>query len=215
MKKIIAVLFVLCFSSSAFALDPTGTGWHNGWCPTRYRDYNGNVIMKRCKKIDFNPIGMRMDMGVPDGLGVSLTGRPVKFFQVELGGTSTLTGGGIRGGGTLFLPWYVSPSITIEGGKQWAGNLNRLPGLFGGQDTHYSLLEDVQYSYANFHGGLSFGHPNWFLISLHAGYSYITGNTNGLQAFVRGEANDTSLTLKEANVKLWVPTAKLAIQLYF
>ncbi len=200
MKKIVAALFVLCLSSSAFAkLGPvkaTGTGWKNG-------------------KVDYNYLGIKLDAGVPDGLGASLTGRPLKFLQVELGGTTTLTGGGIRGGATIFLPYYVSPSLTVEGGHQWGGDFNKLITMFGGSDPKNCLLRDVQYDYMNLHGGLGFGHPNWFMFRINAGYSYIVATSNGFQSFIQAQAKDGDLRTSEATAKVWTPSAKVTFQLYF
>lgn len=200
MTKLFALVAVLCVSSIALAkpgpVRGTGTGWKNG-------------------KVDYNYIGFKIDVGAPDGLGLSLTGRPLKFLQLEFGGTTTLVGGGVRGGATIFLPYYVSPSLTIEGGRQWGGDFNKLVVMFGGSNPKISLLNDVQYDYMNLHGGLGFGHPNWFMFRINAGYSYIVGTTNGLQAFVQSKAQDGSLRTSEANGKVWSPSAKITFQFYF
>ena len=165
-------------------------------------------------KPSLGDFGLRVDAGVPDGLGFSLAYRPFRFVQGELGYTSTLVGGGIRGGATVYVPWYVSPSFTFEGGHQWAGNINELVAKFGGSSNE-SILRDVQYNYLNLHGGLSFGSARWFLIGIHAGMSYITGQTNGFQAFLQEKSKDNSLTVKEVNANLWVPSAKIVAQFYF
>ena len=171
-------------------------------------------------KPSLGDFGLRADIGVPDGLGFSLVYRPshgifpTQFVQVELGYTSTIVGGGIRGGATVYVPWCVSPSFTFEGGHQWAGNINELIVKFGGSSNE-SILRDVQYNYLNLHGGLSFGSARWFLIGIHAGMSYITGQTNGFQVFLQEKSKDNSLTVKEVNASMWVPSAKLVLQFYF
>lgn len=218
MKKLI-IAIALCFASFSYAKsDPvsaTGTGWKTETCLSKYKYYDGSPIMTHCRKPHFHYLGLKLDVGAPDGLGLSLLYLPVKFLQLELGGTTILSGGGIRAGVMLFLPWYISPSITIEGGKQWGNNVNSLSVLVSGYDPKISLLNDVQYEYANFHGGLGFGSPRWFMFRINAGYSYITTTTNGLQVFVREKANDNSIVIKEATIKAWVPTAKLSFDIYF
>ena len=220
MKKLLFALAILCISSPAWALNPTGTGWITTRCQTEIGSeiQNGYVVKayryRPCKKPTFNYIGLRLDAGAPDLLGVSLVGRPLKFAQIELGGTTTLVGGGIRVGLSVFLPWYVSPGINIEYGHQWAGNMNRLIAMFG-DDPRISLLNHIEYDYTNLHGSLGFGHPNWFMFRIQAGYSYIWGSTSGLQAYLQNKTNQPLLTVTEANAKIWTPSAKVVFQLYF
>ncbi len=214
MKKIIAALFVLCFSSSAFAINPLGTGWSNGMCPTKYKDADGQFIMKRCKIAGFNKFGVQIDMGFPNALGLSFVALPVKFLQFDLGGTTTLIGGGVRAGVLLFLPWYISPGLSIDGGKQWAGNVNNLINMFAA-NPNQTLLTNIQYTYTDFYGSVGFGHPSHFMFRLYAGYSYISGSTNGLQLYFQDKANDKTITTKEAEVKGWVPSAKIGFNVFF
>lgn len=212
--KIVVALFALCLASPAFAFDPTGTGYVHSVCPTKFQDRFGNTLMKRCVKTTFNPVGLRLDIGAPDAIGISLVGRPLKFAQVELGGTTTLVGGGVRTGLSVFLPWYISPGINVEYGHQWAGNINKLVVMFGGNDPKISLLNHVEYDYMNLHGTLGFGHPNWFMFKIHAGYSYIWGSTNGLEAYLQNKTNQP-LMITEAYAKIWTPSAKIVFQIYF
>lgn len=163
---------------------------------------------------DFNKLGVQLGVGVPDAAGLDLVYRPVKFLRMDLGGTTTLVGGGFHTGATIFVPWYISPSLTVEGGYQRAGNINRLVGMFGGSVNNV-LLDDVNYGYANFHGGLEFGHPNWFMFFIHAGYSYIGLKTVGLQKFAEQQTDYVSVRVNEANVSAWVPTAKLGFLVWF
>jgi hypothetical protein len=172
--------------------------------------------MKRCKKIDYYPIGIQVEVGAPAGVGVDLVGKPVKFLQFELGGTTTLTGGGVKAGAMLFLPWYVSPGISIEGGKNWAGDLNRVPAMFGSSNPHNSLLDNVQYDYCSFLGSLGFGSPRYFMFRVYVGESVITGTTHGLREyFYDHTSSNGTITIKEANAIIWSPTAKISFTAYF
>jgi hypothetical protein len=193
---IVALSLLICSISYAIKVTPKGTGWIGGVPRMNY-------------------IGLRIDAGVPDGLGFSLSFRPFKFLQFDLGGTTTLVGGGIRGGATLALFYWVSPTLTVEGGRQWGGDLNKLVTMFGGSDPKIDLIKNVQYDYLNLHGGLAFGHPNWFMFYIRAGYSFLAMQTSGFQSFIQKESNDTSITTKELNINAWIPTAKLGFQIWF
>lgn len=219
MKKLVFALLMLGLSTPALA-SVTGTGWEIV-CKQKVKVkrvglYKTASTYTVCKKEPtFNVIGLKLDAGVPDVLGASLIGRPLRFAQVELGGTSTLVGGGVRVGTSIFLPYYVSPGAHFEYGHQWAGNVNNLVTMFGGSNPNVSLLNHVEYDYINLHGSLGFGHPNWFMFRIYAGMSYIWGQTNGLQAYVQSRAAQPNLTLAEASAKIWTPSAKLSFEIYF
>ncbi len=161
-------------------------------------------------------MGLKLDIGAPDGIGVSLIARPLKFLDFDLGGTTTISGGGIRGGLTLYAPWVLSPTLSIDGGHQWGGDFNRVPTiLFGTPDPGVSLLRNVQYDYLNVRAGFGLGHHNWFYIRLMIGYSYVVYQTNGLNEFVQQTAQDTSILVKEATIKAWTPSASMVIVFHF
>lgn len=199
MKKLL-ILFILICSSVSYGkyLEKRvgGTGYING-------------------KPVYNVFGLKLDLSIPSGLGASFTARPLKFFQIELGGTTTLVGGGVRAGFMVFVPWHVSPAIHVEGGKSWSGNLNDLVVLFGGQNPNILLLNDVQYEYVNFLGSIGVGHKNWFMVRLETGYTYIAARTAGLQNFIQNITQNDHILTKEATIKLWVPTASFSLQFYF
>lgn len=216
MKKILLALLVLTSAPAmAKGLNPTGTGYET------VCKFAGKVVPlgtpgAKCKKAPkFTVIGMKIDAGAPQGLGFSLVGRPLKFAQIELGGTTTLVGGGIRTGIGVFLPWYISPGATIEYGHQWAGDLNKLAVMFGGSDPKISLLNHVEYDYVNLYGTLGFGHPNWFMFKLSAGYTYLWANTTGLQSYLQEKTNQPCLTVSEAHAKVWAPSGNVTLQFYF
>lgn len=217
--KFVVALLMLCCSVPAFA-GVTGTGWETV-CKVKTKvdrqgNYRTTVTYTVCKKEPtFNVFGFKLDAGVPDALGASFVGRPLKFAQAELGGTTTLVGGGIRAGASVFLPWYVSPSAHFEYGHQWAGNFNKLAVMFGAPNPNLSVLNHLEYDYINLHGGIGFGNPNWFMFRILAGYSYIWGATNGLQAYLQNKTSQPFLTASEAQVKAWTPSGKIVLQFYY
>jgi hypothetical protein len=163
---------------------------------------------------DYNKLGVQLNAGVPDGIGADLVFKPLRFLRFTGGGTTDLVAGGVRGGVTVFVPFYVSPSATIEGGYQFSGNFNRLVGMFG-SDPKNPLLNSVSYGYVNFHGGLEFGHPNWFMFGIRAGYSYLGTETSGLQAYIDQNSKGANLKVKEVSVGAWIPSAKINFLVMF
>jgi hypothetical protein len=204
----------LLFSSTTQA-DTTGAGWKETLCPTKYTYYDGLPIVKKCHKPKFNYLGLQLDAGVPSGLGLSFVGKPVRFMQLEAGGTTTLVGGGVKLGTTVFLPYYVSPGITFEYGHQWFSSANKLATLLGASSPNISLLDHIEYDYINLLGSIGVGSPNHFFFRLNAGYTYLWGNTNGLQAYIQEKTGNNSITTKEATAKVLSPTAKLVFLIYF
>jgi hypothetical protein len=212
MKKCV-LLVALLLGSSAYAGNVSGTGW--GMVCRDVVMTDGTLTQQCRKKPKFNYLGLQIDVGAPSLLGLSIIGRPLRFWQFELGGNTSLVGGGVKAGTTLFVSWYISPGLTIEGGKMWAGDINKLAVMVGMADPKIALLKSVEYEYVSFLGSIGFGHSNWFYFRLYAGYSYITTTTNGLQSFIQDKANTASLSVSEAVGKVWSPTGKIAFQFYF
>jgi hypothetical protein len=160
-------------------------------------------------------LGFALDAGGPHGVGASLVVRPVSWLRFEGGGTTDLVAPGVRGGMSLVVPWYVAPSLSAEAGYQWPGNFNNLAKMFSGQDPRLSILNKVGYRYASARAGLELGGWNSFVVTVHAGYSYVMGETNGLPAFAASQLNDPNVKVKgEASIKLLTPSAAIGLLFY-
>jgi hypothetical protein len=159
-------------------------------------------------------IGASVGLGATEGASASLALRPLSFLRFEAGVTTDLAAPGARGEIVLSVPWYVSPALSIGGGKQWPGNLNRVVGRVTGSDPQVALLDHFGFLHADFHGGLELGHPDWFMLVLHAGYSYVLWQTSGLPAFIASKTSDARAQ-GEATVRVWTPTARVALLFYF
>jgi hypothetical protein len=163
---------------------------------------------------DYNKLGMQLNVGAPDGAGVDAVIRPLKFLRFNVGGTTDIASGGVRAGVTVAPFYYISPSATIEGGYQFPGNFNRVVAMFA-SDPKNPLLNSVGYGYVNFHGGLEFGHPNWFMFGIRAGYSYIGTQTSGLQTYINQNSKGVDLKVQEVGVGVWTPSAKINFLVWF
>jgi hypothetical protein len=158
-------------------------------------------------------LGLKLDGGVPDGAGLSLLVRPLSFLRFEAGATTDLAAPGARGGITVSVPWYISPSLTAEAGHQFPGDMNGVIARFSGTNPALSVLRRFSYSYANLHAGLEFGNPNRVMFTIHAGYSYFVSTTDGLSATLNKENSQLS-SQGEATVRVWAPSAKVGLLFY-
>ena len=164
---------------------------------------------------DTRKLGLSIDAGGPQGFGASLVLRPVSWLRLHGGGTTDLAAPGVRAGFSLVVPWYIAPSVTAEAGYQWPGNFNHLARMITGSDPNNALLDKVAYRYASAHGGLELGGWNRFVLTIHAGYSYIAGETSGLPAFVQSQVSSGTVRVgKEASIRLLVPTASVGLLFY-
>ena len=112
-------------------------------------------------------LGAMLDAGVPDGLGASAVYRPLYWLRLHLGVSTTTFSSGVRGGVTLVpLNFWISPSLTLEGGFLSEGDANGLVRTFSGNPQFSStLLEKVSYAYGNAHLGVELGPPRRFHLS--------------------------------------------------
>jgi hypothetical protein len=156
--------------------------------------------------------GLSLDGGAPDGVGGALLVRPLSFLRFEGGVTTNLSAPGVRGGVVLSVPWYVSPALAVEAGYQWPGDANKTIALFR-PNPNNALLRHLSYGYFNLHAGLELGHPDWVMLTLHAGYSYLITRTSGLADFV-AQQDPTLHVGGETTLHVWTPSAKVGLIFY-
>ena len=158
-------------------------------------------------------VGLQLDGGAPDGLGASLVVRPFSFLRLDAGATTDLAAPGIRGGFVLSVPWYLSPAIAVHAGRQLPGDLNAVVQRFVPAASDSELLRRFSYEYVDLHAGIEVGHPDWVMLTIHAGYSWFVTRTSGLPQFVSSQ--DPSLSVRgEATLHIWAPSAKVGLVFY-
>lgn len=157
-------------------------------------------------------MGVMLDVGVPDIVGTSFVISPLYWLQLHVGATTDLAAVGIRGGVT-FLPFdaFFTPSLTIEGGHVFEGNLNGLARAFGVESP---MLERVGYDYGNAHLGIEIGSPRGTRFFLHGGVSYIRTTIHNMQQVVQEDAGDGSITFNDPQLTGFFPSAKLGFLIY-
>jgi hypothetical protein len=155
--------------------------------------------------------GLMADVGVPDGLNVSLAIRPRKWVRFSAGGGTNSISYGWRTGVTL-LPFGQGPSASLEYGGYQDGNANALAKkLMGGGFNGSPVLERVGYQYLNAHLGLDFGSRR-FVFFIHGGVSVLRGQLHNLDAALAdaGATGTTEVLVRQdPNAKAVGPSVKL------
>ncbi|HVV88605.1 MAG TPA: hypothetical protein VHE35_36425 [Kofleriaceae bacterium] len=161
--------------------------------------------------------GVVTDVGVPDGAMVSLVFRPLSFLRAHAGAGYNAISTGYRGGVTLSLPFWFSPTASISYGRYPEGDANPLAQRISGDpDTHSALLEKVGYQFADGYVGLQFGRRR-VALQLEAGYSRIEGKVRNLDAMTSGDDPDASTTVsfrQDPDVVVWSVSARLGLTVY-
>lgn len=182
---------------------------------------------KPVKSEPFTHFGAMIDAGVPDGIGVSLVGRPWKWLRLQFGGNYTGFSGGIHGGVTFLPPIFfpILPSLSIEAGHTFEGDVNQLIHAFVQSWTNSPWLQHIDYDYVNGHLGLEFGSQNRFIFFIHGGVSYVHGvlhnfkdKLDASQSGSSSSSGGTSVTGVQGHdpvFDLVVPSGKLGFIVYF
>jgi len=143
-------------------------------------------------------LGVTLEAGAPDLLGVRLTLRPRSWVRLNIGPVSDLFSAGI-GGGITFVPLktLVAPSLTVDGGYLFDGDTRGIPQALGVPIGNGRAA----YGYVDAHAGLEIGANRRVCFFIHAGVSYVdlTAHGDGFAA---------------AHLKLFGPSAKLGLTVF-
>ena len=164
--------------------------------------------------------GVGFDIGLPDGLAVNLTYRPIKMLRIEAAPLYNLGGFGIRGGVT-FIPidFVISPTLTFEVGHYFSGDFNKAQAMFthapiqGGLGT---ALSDIQYTYGNLQVGMEIGSYRSVMFTLHLGLSYLDAYAPKAGAALQSAFGDSTLQVDGSpHIKAIIPSAKIGLLVFF
>ncbi len=166
-------------------------------------------------KPDLTHFGVLLDAGLPDGAGASVVFRPWSFLRVHAGVTSILFSTGFRGG-VSYVPFnfFITPSLTVEGGYLPSGDANVAVRMATGDSSFSSpALQDISYGFASAQLGLEVGPPRRFTFYLRGGLSYLDGNLGGLQSML--QQADATVQSRSLHLRMTLPSAKLGFIVYF
>ncbi|HZH02608.1 MAG TPA: autotransporter outer membrane beta-barrel domain-containing protein [Myxococcaceae bacterium] len=158
--------------------------------------------------------GLLLDAGIPDGIGLSAVYRPFRPFRFHGGLVTNTASYGLRAGVT-YVPFYfaVSPSLTLEGGHLFEGDLSFLQAF--GLSQEDAERSRFKYNFANAHVGLEMGSPRRFLFFLRAGLSYVDVTFTQFQSLLQSASGSQSVEAQPAHLRATGPSAKLGFVVYF
>lgn len=165
------------------------------------------TVKKQTATDSYDRFGLLFDVGAPDAVGMSLIGRPLRCLRVALGATTMVSNFGIRGGIT-YVPfdYWISPSLSIEGGHVFEASVNRITRTFG---VESDVLENFSYSYVNAHVGIELGSTNGLMFFVHGGVSYLAAKFGSVSS--SSEEGDTTVAIDTGSpwLKVFGPSAKI------
>lgn len=162
-------------------------------------------------------LGALLDVGAPDGVGVSLVLRPAPWLRFNGGVTTNTLSLGVRGGISLVpLSTFIAPSLNLDVGHYFDANYNTLVKRFGGIPLETNApIDDVGYNYGGASVGLEIGKPDRFCFSLKAGLAHGSMVIQDAEQLLRDVTGDPELTAKPLTFRFTTPSVKLGFLLYF
>jgi hypothetical protein len=162
-------------------------------------------------------IGAMLDVGAPDGVGISAVVRPIEWLRINAGLTTNTLSLGVRGGISLVpLSTIVSPSLNADFGHYFDTSYNSLIDKLGGIPLQTnSPVEDIAFNYAGASLGLEIGKPDSFAFYLRAGFTYGSLTINDAEALLRDVTGDPDLTAAPLSIRFMSPSVKLGFLIYF
>lgn len=165
-------------------------------------------------------LGVGLDAALPDGAGVNLSLRPIRYLELHAGIAHNAISSGFRGGVT-FLPadhWYV-PTLTVELGTHPPGDANPiLQTITGNSAISFDALRDIGYDYQNAMLGFTLGSRDRFTIYLRGGITHVTGRTSESDQVVIADgagAGSGAGSITVDRPELWLPAIKAGFAIYF
>ncbi|MCL2013227.1 MAG: hypothetical protein FWG75_10635 [Cystobacterineae bacterium] len=156
-------------------------------------------------------LGLRLDFGFPDGMGLDFLGYPLPFLQVHLGMATNLFGVGFRAGLSFILSQsMLRPVLTVEAGHHfngasWVLSQNTAP-------LDRDFFSSIQYTFLNTLAGFDVGSAN-VAFTFRLGSSFLFFKSKGLppQAL---DANQR-VYAKKIRASMLAPSIKLGISICF
>lgn len=158
------------------------------------------------------PVGVQLDVGVPDGIGVSLVITPGRYLRLAVGGLSNGVGTGGRAGLQLiaFPTSLFRPLLGIDGGYVFGGQLAWLPQLITDKSVR-AMVTGLTVGFASAQAGFELGSKH-LAFTLRAGFSYVEAGAPS-QTYATGNA--TTVTARGLVITGVIPSARLGFLFSF
>ena len=159
-------------------------------------------------------LGLTFDVGVPDVVHLGAVYRPLDPLRLTAAVGTNGFGAGGRFGVAVKIPWDVAPVLAVDIGHFLESDATWLAVELAGEGAAIPILERVGYTYASARAGLEFGNPKATLY-LHLGMSGMVADVHGLQAWADKEAGEGVLTIDDARITAYYPSARIGFIVYF
>ncbi|MBN1206808.1 MAG: autotransporter outer membrane beta-barrel domain-containing protein [Myxococcaceae bacterium] len=162
-------------------------------------------------------LGVMLDVGAPDGVGVSAVLRPLQWLRINAGLTTNTLSLGLRGGLSLVpLSSFISPSLNVDFGHYLDAKYNDLVDRLGNLPLQTDLpVENVGFNYLGASLGLEIGKPERFSFFLRVGLAHGSMTINEAEALLRDVTGDPDITAQPLTFRFTTPSVKLGFLLYF
>lgn len=156
-------------------------------------------------------LGGQVDVGVPDGIGVSVMVMPTRWMRVQIAALHNALGFGARAG-VVFLPApsffvHFRPLISVEGGAHFGGDASWLTGV---DPMVTAALGKLNYAFGNAQVGFEAG-SSTFAFVFRAGLSYVNASIASLDIPV----SDTTVTMQGLSLRGFIPSVRLGVMFAF
>jgi hypothetical protein len=162
-------------------------------------------------------LGAMLDVGAPDGVGISAVVRPIEWLRINAGLTTNTLSFGVRGGISLVpLSTFISPSLNADIGHYFDTSYNDLVDKLGGIPLQSDVpVENIGFNYAGASVGLEIGKPERFSFYIRGGFASGRLVIRDAEALLRDVTGDPTITSTPLTIRFTSPSLKLGFLLYF
>lgn len=165
-------------------------------------------------------VGLMFGAGVPDGVNSALVWRPTPRIRAHGGVAYNGFAPGVRGGISLAaIPFWITPSVSVEAGRFFSGNANLLAQMVSGDTSFDELaLRDIGYDFANAHLGIELGYED-MTFYLHGGMSAVQMSVRNVDDFLalafESDEGPKIEVRSDPKLRLFAPSARTGFVYYF
>lgn len=162
--------------------------------------------------------GLQVESGLPEGLAVALTFRPIPALRLSAGPAWNYVSFGGQVGATIVpFRWAIAPTLSAEAGRYFRADLSRFVNAGTGAPSEIEpLLKNVSYDYAAAHLGIELGSQRGLAFSLRAGLAYVRMVAHGrTEPTSAGAPGGAQVTFVDPRLNATIPSVKLGLQYSF
>lgn len=161
--------------------------------------------------------GAQVDVSFPEGIGASLTVRPVRHLRIAAGGLTNIGSSGIRGGVTVLpLMAPIAPSLTLEIGRIFEGNVTGpVQALLDLATVPAGFFPRAAFLFYSAHLGMELGSTRPLTFFLRAGLSQVEAVLVGVEQPLSSERGSARLDPGLVTLRMRVPSLKAGLAVSF